>query len=93
LANIGAARRLPRIHDRTPAPLWMPSLLVYPERIPPPCYPAHLEVRCVSGTFRLHAHQPFLSHALEGQDIGLEEVAETKARFLEQILILSSVRS
>jgi hypothetical protein len=29
-----------------------------------------------AGTFRLHARQPFLSQALKGQDIGLEDVAD-----------------
>jgi putative transposase len=66
------------IRDHTPTTLWTPSCRLYPERVMPPQYPAHLEIRRVStaGTFRLHAHQPFLSHALEGQDIGLEEVAD-----------------
>ena len=36
-----------------------------------------MEIRRVStaGTFRLLSRQPFLSHALGGEDIGLEEVA------------------
>jgi hypothetical protein len=29
-----------------------------------------------AGTFRLHARQPFLSHALCGEDIGLEEIGD-----------------
>jgi transposase InsO family protein len=66
------------IGDRTPASLWMPSPRAYPERIAPPIYAAHIEVRRVStaGTFRLHAKQPFLSHALQNEDIGLEEVGD-----------------
>ncbi len=38
----------------------------------------HLEIRRVStaGTFRLLSRQPFLSHALSGEDIGLEEVGD-----------------
>jgi len=66
------------IGDRTPSSLWMPSPRPYPERIAPPVYPGHLEVRRVStaGTFRLHAHQPFLSQVLRGEDIGLEEVGD-----------------
>lgn len=66
------------IADRTPTSLWTPSLRVYPERVTPPLYPAHMEVRRVShaGTFRLHATQPFLSHALRDEYIGLEEVAD-----------------
>ena len=37
-----------------------------------------MEIRRVStaGTFRLLARQPFLSHALGGEDIGLEEVGD-----------------
>jgi putative transposase len=66
------------IGDRTPTSLWTPSIRVYPERITPPRYPAHLEVRRIStaGTFRLHAQQPFLTKTLTGEDIGLEEVGD-----------------
>jgi transposase InsO family protein len=66
------------IGDRTPSSLWRPSPRPYPERIMPPAYPAHLEVRRVgtAGTFSLHTAQLFLSHVLRGQDIGLEEVAD-----------------
>ncbi len=41
-------------------------------------YPCHFEVRRVSscGTFRLRG-QYFLSNALEGEDIGLEEVGDS----------------
>jgi transposase InsO family protein len=61
-----------------PADLWEPSPRPYPERIEPPEYPAHLEVRRVSsaGTFRLKARQPFLSHALTDEYIGLEEIGD-----------------
>jgi transposase InsO family protein len=64
------------IGDRVPASLWTPSPRPYPERIPSPEYPAHMEIRRVSnaGTFRLHHAQPFLSNALRDQYIGLEEV-------------------
>jgi putative transposase len=66
------------IDGETPASRWAPSTRPYPERLTLPEYPAHMEVRRVStaGTFRLHARQPFLSHALTNQDIGLEEVAD-----------------
>lgn len=66
------------IGNRTPASLWRPSARPYPETITPPDYPGHMEVRRIStaGTFRLHAQQPFLSHTLAGEDIGLEEVDE-----------------
>ncbi|MGH2611369.1 MAG: integrase core domain-containing protein, partial [Tepidiformaceae bacterium] len=61
-----------------PADLWEPSPRPYPERIAPPEYPGHLEVRRVSsaGTFRLNAKQPFLSHALTDHYIGLEAIGD-----------------
>ena len=64
------------IGDRPPASLWTPSARRFPERISPPEYPAHLEVRRVTtaGTFKLHAHRIFVSETLQRQDIGLEEV-------------------
>jgi putative transposase len=64
------------LNDETPASRWTPSSRVYPERIMPPQYPGHVEVRRVSncGTFRLHSGQHFLSQALNGEYIGLEEV-------------------
>lgn len=64
------------IGDRVPGSLWAPSSRPYPDRLSPPHYPGHLEVRRVShcGTFRLHSAQPFLSNALRDEYIGLEEV-------------------
>src|SRR5881275_493130 len=64
------------IGDQVPASLWEPSPRPYPERIVPPEYPDHMEIRRVShcGTFRLHSAQPFLSNALRDQHIGLEEL-------------------
>ena len=64
------------LHDETPASRWTPSPRAYPERLAPPEYPGHFEVRRVSnaGTFRLHSGQHFLSQALNGEFIGLEEV-------------------
>jgi putative transposase len=48
------------IGDRTPSALWFPSRRVYPERLTPPDYPSHMEIRRVStaGTFRLQSRQP-----------------------------------
>ena len=61
-----------------PEERWEPSPRPYPERLRPPEYPNHLEVRRVShaGTFRLKAKQPFLSNALADEYIGLEEVGD-----------------
>lgn len=66
------------LDDDTPASRFVPSPRPFPERIAPPEYPAHCEIRRVSnaGTFRLHAQQPFLSQALNGETIGLEEIED-----------------
>ena len=55
---------------------WEPPKRSYPDKIVAPEYPEHMEVRRVSnaGCFRLHRRQPFLSNALAGEDIALEEV-------------------
>jgi hypothetical protein len=60
-----------------PADRWQPSTKEYSGRLRQPEYPGHFEVRRVSscGTFRLSG-QYFLSNALEGEDIGLEEVGD-----------------
>ena len=64
--------------DDTPASRWAPSPRPFPERILPPAYPAHFEVRRVSnaGCFRLHSGQIFLSQALNGEAIGLEQIQD-----------------
>lgn len=64
------------LDDDTPASRYTPSPRPYPRRITPPDYPGHLEKRRVSnaGVFRLKTSQHFLSNALKGQYIGLEEV-------------------
>jgi transposase InsO family protein len=66
------------LDDETPASHWAPSTRPYPDRIEPPVYPGHVEVRRVSncGAFRLHSGQIFLSQALNGEDVGLEEVQD-----------------
>jgi putative transposase len=59
-----------------PSERWTASPRPYPERLPHPEYPGHLEVRTVSraGTFRLKDTDVFLSTALRDQLIGLEPV-------------------
>lgn len=59
-----------------PDDIWHPSPRQMPERILPPEYPAHFEVRRVSsaGAIRLKCHQRFLSTALTNEHVGLEEI-------------------
>ena len=66
------------IDGDVPEDRWEPSPRVYPDRIAPPEYDGSLEVRRVStaGTFRLKSRQSFLSQALTGEDIGLEEIGD-----------------
>ena len=62
------------IDGHRPDALYHPSPRPMPERLPEPEYPSHFEVRKVSasGTIRMR-HQRFLSTALKGEWIGLEE--------------------
>jgi putative transposase len=64
------------LDDETPGSIWTPSPRPFPNKIAPPEYPGHCEVRLVSnaGCFRLSAGQIFLSQALNGEYIALEEV-------------------
>jgi putative transposase len=66
------------IEDKVPASRWQPSPRPWPERIAPPAYPGHMEVRRVSaaGTFRFKAAQLFLSNPLHDEYIGLEEIGD-----------------
>ena len=59
-----------------PADRWRPSLRPYPPRIAPPDYPGAWEIRRVTsaGTIRWFGARVFVSQALHGQDLGLEEV-------------------
>jgi len=64
------------LNDETPATRWRASERRMPSKLSAPEYPSHFEVRRVSnaGCFRLHSRQVFLSQALNGEHIGLEEV-------------------
>jgi transposase InsO family protein len=64
------------LDDETPASLWLPSPRPYPERMAPPEYPGHFEVRRVSnaGEFIINGCHRFLSQALNGENIGLEAI-------------------
>ena len=71
-----------RPHDalagRVPADLYAPSPRPMPDVLPAPDYPGHFEVRYVSrdGAIRLRKRQVFVSQALGGETVGLEEVAD-----------------
>jgi putative transposase len=61
--------------QRTPAEFYLPSLRSYPDRIPEPGYPGHFEVRSVrpTGEIKFRGRLLFLSEALQGETVGLEE--------------------
>jgi hypothetical protein len=64
------------IDQRRPSDLWHPSPRPYPDRIDDPEYPGHYEVRRVrsGGEIKFKGRLKFVSQALEGQLIGLNEI-------------------
>jgi transposase InsO family protein len=61
--------------QQTPAELYHPSGRPYPEKPPEPEYPGHFEVRWVrpNGGIKWQGEFLFLSQALSGERVGLEE--------------------
>ena len=58
-----------------PGDLYRPSVRSLPGRLPAIEYPGHFEVRRVTyGNFSWHGHAVFLTHVLNGEPIGLEEI-------------------
>lgn len=66
------------LQARRPADVYRPSLRPYPRRLPPMEYPGHLEIRRVSpsGCLSFRKKELFLSQALTGQKVGLEEIED-----------------
>ena len=66
------------LDQETPASRYRPSRRALPTTLPSIEYPAHFETRLMSrnGGFRCAHHRVPLSHLLEGQYIGLEEVGD-----------------
>lgn len=64
--------------QQPPASKWVASPRPYPRRLRPPDYPAHLEVRrvCGAGTITFQARAIYLTQALRGQAVALEEIDE-----------------
>ena len=62
--------------QKRPATIYRPSPRPYPETLPPIEYAGHLEVRKVdhTGMIRWNNDRLFLSHTLEGEFVGLEEI-------------------
>lgn len=58
-----------------PADLYRPSFRSLPAQLPAIQYPGHFEVRRVTyGSFSWRGHAVFLTHVLNGEPVGLEEV-------------------
>lgn len=68
------------LDQETPASIYRPSNREYPERLPSIEYPDHFEKRLVSrnGGFRWASARVPITHTLEGQYVGLEEVDDGK---------------
>jgi hypothetical protein len=66
------------LQSRTPAEVYCPSPRDYPRRLPPLEYPGHWEIRRVgsNGCMGFQGKEWFLSHNLQGQKVGLEEVED-----------------
>jgi putative transposase len=66
------------LHDRPPGHVYQPSPRAYPARVRSPEYPAAILVRQVraDGYIKWRGRPIFLSHALRGEPVGLEEVAD-----------------
>jgi putative transposase len=64
--------------DDTPAQHYRPSLRPYPCRIEMPQYPGHFQVRSVrsDGSIKWFGKMLFVSTALSGEPVGLEEIDE-----------------
>lgn len=64
--------------QQTPAEFYRPSLRPYPSQIEEPDYPGHFEVRWVrpNGGIKWQGQFLFLSQALSGERVGLEETAD-----------------
>jgi transposase InsO family protein len=64
--------------QETPAWFYQPSSRPYPRRLPEVEYPDHWQVRRVApgGQMRWHSEYVFVAHALQGENVGLEQIAE-----------------
>ncbi len=64
--------------QQTPAEFYRPSARPYPAKMPEPDYPGHFEVRSVkrTGVIKWQGKFLFVSEALSGERVGLEESAD-----------------
>jgi transposase InsO family protein len=75
-AEYNGVRPHEALQDQTPAAVYERSPRPYPNTPPPMEYPAHFEVRLVSGNGGIRWHNGWVnvSHVLAGQDIGFSEI-------------------
>ena len=66
------------LNDRTPAEIYRPSKSCYPEKMPEIEYPGHMKVRRIrsKGDFKWRGRLIYLSEALIGELIGLEQISD-----------------
>ena len=76
VAEFNTERPHEALDQETPNSRYHSSSREFPPRLPPIEYPSHYETRLVSrnGGFRWSAHRVPISHTLEGEYVGLEEV-------------------
>jgi transposase InsO family protein len=70
------------LNRHTPAEFYQASDRTYPRRLPPMEYPTHYEVRSVhrGGDIRWRGNPIYVSQALAGETIGLEQIDEHRWR-------------
>ena len=66
------------LNDKTPAEIYRPSKSSYPKKLSEMEYPAHMKVRRIrsTGEFRWKGELIYLSEALIGELIGLEQISD-----------------
>lgn len=70
------------LKNRCPTNLYVRSPRIYPEALPEPAYPTNMEIQTVSdmGTIQYGLHRVFLSSALRGELVGIEEISDRHRR-------------
>lgn len=76
IAEYNTVRPHQALDGKTPGSIYTPSLRPFPHRLPPILYPRHYETRLVGRDGHIHwgCGHVMVTHVLEGEYVGLEEV-------------------